>query len=314
MRDREAAVVRTAEQQFGVFSGSQAREVGYPRGSIHYQIERGAWVRVCGDTYRVAWAPEMWQQPIVGAWLAVGEPAAISSRSALAMWQLAAPSGCPEVTVPWTRLPRFRAARVVRTRRWNDIVRFGAVRLTSVPRTLLDIAPTIPERDLQSALDSAHRRRLIDLDRLAVYLGKVAPARTPGASTLSFLVGLHDAKRPIESEAETIFFRILRRAGLPAPIPQYPVGTRGGRRRLDFAYPTQRIGIEIDGYASHAGRAAFDDDRVRDNELADAGWDLRHVTWTMLTEQPGDIVWTIASALGLEPKGWRESRVGKRLS
>lgn len=315
VREREAALARKAERQYGVFSGSQAQEAGFPRRTIYERVRRGSWVRVSGDSYRVAASAETWQQPIVAAWLAVGDPSAISGRSALAVWQLATPMpAVPQITVPWTRRPRLTGVRVVRTRRWTrkDIVRLGTLRVTSVRRTLLDVAPHFSELDLETVVDAAHRRKLLDLEQVAAYLRKARKAKIPGASKLAFLVGLRVGNRPLESVAETLLFRTLRRAGLPAPTPQYWVRTRSGDRRIDFAYPSERIGIEVDGYAPHSGRPAFEADRTRYNELADAGWELRHMTWTMLTERPGDVVWTIASALGLEPTGWRPRRGSAR--
>lgn len=78
VREREAALARKAERQYGVFSGSQAQEAGFPRRTIYERVRRGSWVRVSGDSYRVAASAETWQQPIVAAWLAVGDPSAIS--------------------------------------------------------------------------------------------------------------------------------------------------------------------------------------------------------------------------------------------
>lgn len=193
MREREAALARKAERQYGVFSGSQAQEAGFPRRTIYERVRRGSWVRVCGDSYRVAASAETWQQPIVAAWLAVGDPSAISGRSALAVWQLATPMpAVPQITVPWTRRPRLTGVRVVRTRRWTrkDIVRMGTLRVTSVRRTLLDVAPHFSELDLETVVDAAHRRKLLDLEQVAAYLRKARKAKIPGASKLAFLVGL----------------------------------------------------------------------------------------------------------------------------
>jgi very-short-patch-repair endonuclease len=53
----------------------------------------------------------------------------------------------------------------------------------------------------------------------------------------------------------------------------------GRSRRLDFAYPEERIAIEFDGFAEHGLlRSTFDDDRVRGNALALAGWLVLHFT------------------------------------
>lgn len=108
---------------------------------------------------------------------------------------------------------------------------------------------------------------------------------------------------------ETLLFSVLRRARLPLPVPQLWIDTRGGRRRLDYAYPQLKLALEVDSYAFHDfGRQGFDDDRARDTELAEAGWERRYLTSTMLRRTPSDVVWTVANALGLEPTGWRPRR------
>ncbi len=50
------------------------------------------------------------------------------------------------------------------------------------------------------------------------------------------------------------------------------------RYRIDLAYPDLRIAIELDGWAVHGTRGAFDHDRARGNELALAGWTLLRFT------------------------------------
>lgn len=70
---------------------------------------------------------------------------------------------------------------------------------------------------------------------------------------------------------------------------------------VDFAYPDQRLAVETDGHRFHSGRADFDHDRARRNELTLLGWRVIHVTWTDLVEQPDTIVKAITTALSPEP-------------
>lgn len=244
-----------------------------------------------------------WQQPIVGAFL--------SGSLLPSLGSLPLPCGGwvmhrTELVVPWTRRPHLDGAIITRTRRWTrgDMIRSGPVRLTSMGRTLLDLAPRLCDEDLERALDAAHRRGL-DLRRYRDYLNRAAARKVTGASRLGLLVDLRDPDRPIETEAETLVFHVLRRGGLPLPVPQYWVQTRSGPKRLDFAYPDQLVAIEFDSYEWHGNRSAFDKDKARDNELADLGWDRRHITWTMLTEDPAEVQWTVGRALALEPRTWR---------
>lgn len=311
MRDRDIRLGHIAERQHGVFSGAQAVACGYARRTVNHRRRSGLWVPVMGDTYRAVGAEVSWRQPIVAAWLAVGDPATVSHTAAAAYWELGIdPPSVPELTVPWKRRPRIAGIEIVRTRRWapREMVKRGGLRITSPRRTLLDIAPRVARLQLETALDTAHRNGLVDLRHLDRYLTEAVRAKIPGAARLRHLVLLRDPDRPIDSELETLLFAVLRGGGLPLPRPQHRIRTRRGPKRIDFAYPEHRVAIEVDGYVPHDGRVAFDDDRARDNEVADAGWERRHITWTMLTEQPADVVWTIAMALRLEPVRWRQAR------
>lgn len=51
-------------------------------------------------------------------------------------------------------------------------------------------------------------------------------------------------------------------------VPQHPAG----RYRIDFALPGRRIGIELDGFASHSSTKAIASDRQRQRDLERAGW------------------------------------------
>ena len=44
--------------------------------------------------------------------------------------------------------------------------------------------------------------------------------------------------------------------------------------RVDLAYPSHRVAIELDGFRWHAGRGPFRSDRIRGNRVEAAGWRL----------------------------------------
>jgi very-short-patch-repair endonuclease len=88
-----------------------------------------------------------------------------------------------------------------------------------------------------------------------------------------------------ESEAEEAFLAIVRRAGLPEPIPQRHVL---GRRR-DFVWPQQRIVVEVDGWRYHRTVQAADADTTRGNEAALGGWLHLRFTRRRVVHRPGDV-------------------------
>ena len=76
--------------------------------------------------------------------------------------------------------------------------------------------------------------------------------------------------------------------GLPTPELQYEVVDGNGElRRLDFAWPEQRVAVEYDGMDWHSGPDAMKRDRRRQAALWDVGWmvmaivfdDVRYRQW-----------------------------------
>ena len=68
---------------------------------------------------------------------------------------------------------------------------------------------------------------------------------------------------------------VIRRHGLPAPVPQHVVRDEHGQfvARVDLAYPDRTIAIEYDSYQEHVGKAALVRDSRRRNALVGARLD-----------------------------------------
>ena len=91
---------------------------------------------------------------------------------------------------------------------------------------------------------------------------------------------------PAESDLETLLFKILREAGLPAPVRQHEVVVAGQTFFLDAAYPELMIFMEGDGFGVHSQRGPFELDRSRQNLLVVAGWLPLRFTWRRLCRRP----------------------------
>lgn len=66
---------------------------------------------------------------------------------------------------------------------------------------------------------------------------------------------------------------------------------------VDVLFPAQRLVLEVDGYAAHSAREAFERDRRRQNRLVAEGYIVLRFTWRDLTERPGDVVRQVAAVL-----------------
>jgi hypothetical protein len=185
--------------------------------------------------------------PAFGAVLASGEGAALSHRSAAALWRMCrhAPSSPVDVTVPSPRCPNRDGIRIHRVEalRPDEVTRLRRIAVTTPARTLLDLATQLPLRELEQAIAQAERSYAGTERRLLALLARY-PAR-PGTPKLRQL--LHCPGRPAltHSEAEERFLALVRKAGLPAP--EVNVALFG--YELDFLWRQEGLAVEIDGFA-----------------------------------------------------------------
>jgi very-short-patch-repair endonuclease len=86
---------------------------------------------------------------------------------------------------------------------------------------------------------------------------------------------------------------LIRAARLPPPRTNAHVNGH----EVDLLWPDQRLIVEIDGFAFHSTRRAFEHDRARDQQLQAAGYRVIRITWRQLQHQPEALVATLAAAL-----------------
>jgi very-short-patch-repair endonuclease len=166
----------------------------------------------------------------------------------------------------------------------SDVTKVGVIPATTPIRTVIDVAGDLPMSAVNRLVDRAMTRRgvrLIPLERRARELR--APGRPGAARVLSAIDDAHPSIEKARNEFEGALLRVLRAAGLPDPIPNHRVVIDRQVRFLDDAWPEPMVSLELDGYLPHIeSRDVFDDDRVRQNELVDAGWKVFRVTPRLL--------------------------------
>ena len=301
--DREGILLQVAAKQHLVFTLAQALSVGMTARSARRRVQLGKWRRLFRAVYMSAAAPVAWEQLVMGACLACGPEAYASYDSAEVVWGLGADLHVPHVTVPTGSTRSHTGIEIHRCERREAMSRDGFV-VTTPMRTLLDLAGCRSELTVEAYVDDALRRRLIAVQRFERYLAEPGHATRPGAALLRRILADRDPHAPIASYLETLFFRAIRTMGLPKPVPQHPVHTRHGKRYIDFPCPDQMLAIELDGHADRANREAFENDRVRQNDLEDLGWRFRRFTKRMLESDTADVGITLGRALGLSPRRW----------
>lgn len=257
---------------------AQLRAAGLPASAIDHRLAIGRLVPLLRGVYAVghgAVTPRGWMR---AALLAVGPDAVLSHRSAAALWRLCEPPDHVHVGVPGRKLrprPRITPHHVLPYPAEDVRLRDG-LRLTSPLRTLVDLAAA-DDPGLERAVSEAQVLRLVRRRDLTAATAQ----RRRGGARLARLVD-HDRAMPTRSKLERAMLRIVLGADLPRP----QVNARVERIEVDFAWPAQRVVVEVDGWHAHGHRSAFERDRARDAELHARGWAVLRFTWRQLTGRP----------------------------
>jgi very-short-patch-repair endonuclease len=133
--------------------------------------------------------------------------------------------------------------------------------------------------------------------QLLALIDRVAGHR--GRGRLAKVLQRRDEPTLTRSEAEERLLALVRAARLPAPA----CNVRVRPYEVDFLWRAERLIVEVDGYAFHSTRAAFERDRRRDADLQARGFSVMRVTWRQLAHEPEAVVARLAQRLS--SRQWR---------
>jgi hypothetical protein len=257
-------------RQHGLITRAQALAAGLTRRQIDGLLSSGAWCRVGRGVYRIASTPVTFEQRALAACLLAGPDAVASHTTAGAILLVEGiRPGRIEITVPHGRHPLVPGTTVHQARSLlpRERIRVRGIPVTSLPRTLVDLAGRLSERALVEAVDGAICGKRTTVTELRDAAGNAGASRR-GAAALGRSLTLWTPGPLPESIAEMRLIRRLVGEGFPPPVRQYRVylGTRFVGR-VDLAYPVHRVAIEYDGVRRH-----LDPSRARENDLIAAGW------------------------------------------
>jgi very-short-patch-repair endonuclease len=275
--DADAALARHVAEHHGVFRGAHARMAGLTERQIERRIVDRRWLRLYRDVYRLHGAPSTWEGDVLAACWAGGFRAVASHRSAAEL------HGMPGRTRELVELvsPRWRRTHedsivVHETKRLDpiDATVVDGIAVTTPVRTLFDLCSVYRAGMVEIVFENGLRRGLFTEHEIAATVKRLSRSGRAGGPVLRRLLGQRDpARRPTESEMETVLLQVLRAAGLPAPIVQHEIWVVGELvARVDAAYPAERIAIEYDSDEFHSGRSASRRDRSRRHRLLASGW------------------------------------------
>jgi very-short-patch-repair endonuclease len=237
------------------------------RRAIQHRVTSGRYLRLYEGVYAIGHADLTVGGRRRAIVLACGEGAVLSHRSAAGAWGLRSDGGATwEVTVRRaSRVAPNAPVRVYRhpSLRDDEVTALDGIPITTVARTLLDLAAVVPKHHLRRAIEAAEQQQLLDLAPLHRALA-AHPRRAGRRRLLTLLDDLeqHGTERT-RSDVEAAFLQLCLDHHLPRP----QVNRTSDGREHDFTWPDQRLVVEIDGYTYHRSRAAFQTDRARDRAL-----------------------------------------------
>lgn len=168
--------------------------------------------------------------------------------------------------------------------------------VTSLARTLLDLAAAVRFEWLERMVETAEDLELFDLHEVEELLTRTVGHH--GQGRLRKAIALYRPTSFTRSSLERRFLELCLEAGLPQPRTNF--FSHGFE--LDCYWPEFRFAVELDVFETHGTRAAFERDRKREEDLLLAGiWTIR-VTGPRLDREPEAVIRRAARLL--EQRGW----------
>jgi predicted transcriptional regulator of viral defense system len=274
----DVALAELARRQWGVVSAAQLRALGLDKDAVRRRARAGRLHRLHHTVYAVGHTVLKREGRWLAAVLACGQGAVLSHSSAAAHWGLLHTEAARiDVTTPRRRAGNAKI-RLHRSHTLiaRDTTTHEGIPITSVPRTLLDLAATVRPDRLERALAQAQHLQIYDHRAIEDVLARANGHR--GKAALAQATAL-DPKLTA-SEWEIRLLRLVRAAALPEPLVNLPLDAPDhGPCRPDFHWPSHRLIVETDGWESHKTRAAFESDRAKDAALTAAGYRVVRFTW-----------------------------------
>lgn len=283
---KHAQLVRLAGAQFNRLSRAQLMDLGLSESAINHRVADGRFVIVEQGVFAVApvLAHDDW-----GRWSGAtltSPTSVLSHASAAAAWGVwSLPRAFECVTRPGSGGPRRHGGVLVfhSSTLGDETCELRGIPITTVPRTLLDLAVHTSERAIARALREAVRLRLTNLDQLGDSLGDYRGRR--GSARLGAAVARY-ADLPLaraRSGAEIRALEILRDAH--QPLPRLNVRVAG--EEADLSWPGVRLILEIDDGPFHLDRG---EDLRKQKRWESAGWVVRRIPSDDVYQRPERLV------------------------
>ena len=283
-------MARIAARQHGVISLRQLLGTGLSRQAVKRRAGKGLLHREFRGVYRVGHRAPSSEARYLGAVLACGDGAVLCGSAAAFLFGLTKGPPSPEVLAPRRRRVAGVVTHSVQVLDARDVTSWRSIPITTVPRTLVDLATDLSLDSLARVCHEAEVRHGVTAVAVQAVL-----ERRPGARAASRLRPIFSGDiRTTLSKLERDFLALLRSAGLPLPRTNQPVGAR----YVDCRWPERRLTIELDSYRYHHTRHAWEQDRRREREARARGDEFRRFTYGDVTEDHAQVLAELRRLLG----------------
>lgn len=283
-----------AKRQHGVVSIRQLTgPLGYSRSAVYRAVDAGRLHRLYPGVFAVGHTNLSRHAQCLAAVLASGPKALLSHVSAAWLWNLTKTSPLPaSVSVPLHRRRR-QGIRLheARSLTAEDRALRDGIPVTSLPRTLLDLAATVPFEWLVKMVERGEDLELFDRRAVEELLDRTVGHQ--GHGRLRKAIVLYKPSSFTRSGLEKRFLELVLAAGLPQPHTNYAIHGF----ELDCYWPEHRFAVELDVFETHGTRAAFERDRERQEDLLLRGIAMTRVTGPRLEREPREVIRRVARLL-----------------
>ena len=274
-----------ASAQYDIVAGWQLQRFGWTRTMIGHRVRTHGWRVIHRGVYALNSAPLTRKQFWMAATL-TSPNSFLSHASAGACWGFRPwPGSFETVTRPGSGGPtRWGGVLVARSRCLEgDVTRHDGLPITTAARTLIDLAPRLPEHKTRRAFREALRLRVTTRNELHDTIAR--HAGRPGTPLLAHLTaryGLLPYPRT-RSDAEARALEILLHAGVELPL----VNHRVGGEEADLTWLRQKLIIEIDGPQYHRFR---EEDARKQERWERAGFTVRRIPSDAVYDDPDRLI------------------------
>jgi very-short-patch-repair endonuclease len=285
-RDDDRWLAAAAERQYGVVGRWQLIEVGWSDGAIKARVRHGRLHPLYAGVYRVGHVLLQREGRWMAAVLASGPDAVLSHWSAAALWAIRPNSrSIIDVTCPYKSRTRAGIRRHHKALPADEITVEEGIPVTSVPRTIFDLAATESDDVVENLLREMEFLELRDRLSLQDLIDRY-PRRRGVRRVATAVERLRDDPPGRKSsKLEERFAPFLRRHRLPLPRFNDWIILGDKRFKVDCHWPGTNQIVELDGWQGHSSRTAFREDRARDRRLEVAGYSVTHITWNQLDDE-----------------------------